>query len=190
MFVAIALFQIVSAAAAAEAPFYRWPPLLLGIIVVCVLAATYLERWVFDTRSRAMERNLGPLLGHTRNRTPFSELARVMLREAGPADEQRSRVMQAVSRRAAIVAIEDRVGKSHPLDPVKGAKIQEARKLAERVATFLRHSVRGHCGRFAGGIIRGAIHQGHRGSGHGLRGSNGAAARGGQSSGSRALRRR
>ena len=58
MFLAIAVFIAGSSAAAAVEPFYRWPPMLLGIIVLCLLSAAYLERWVFDTADGAMERHL------------------------------------------------------------------------------------------------------------------------------------
>ena len=136
MFLAIAAFLAVSAAAAAVEPFYRWPPLLLGIIAGCLLAAAYLERWVFDTADGAMERHLGLLFWHSRKRMPISDLARLTLREPGMSFDERPRMVRAVSRRSAIIAIEDRAGATFPLDMVKGANIQETRKLAARVAAF------------------------------------------------------
>ena len=136
MFLAIALFFVVSSAAAAVEPFYRWPPVLLGIIGVFMLSATYLERWIFDTVEGAMERHLGLLFWHSRRRTPLSELVRLTLREPGLAFDDRPKMLQAVTRRATIIAIEDRTGKSYALDIVKGANIRETRKLAEQIASF------------------------------------------------------
>ena len=136
MFLAIAVFIAGSSAAAAVEPFYRWPPMLFGIIVLCLLSAAYLERWVFDTADGAMERHLGLLFWHSRRRTPLSELTRLTFREPGLSFDERPKMVQAVTRRAAIVAIEDRSGNAFPLDMVKGANIGETRKLAERIASF------------------------------------------------------
>ena len=49
MFLSIAV--VLSMSAGSAAAFSRWPPVLLGIVAICILASAYLERWIFDKDS-------------------------------------------------------------------------------------------------------------------------------------------
>ena len=151
LFLAIAAFLTLSAGAAAEEPFYEWPPVLLGIILICALAAAYLERWTFDQDTGVVERNVGLLFWHSRNQTALSDLHCVSLTEPGLAYNERPQMMRALSRRTAVLALVDRAGKTLPLDLVKGSTIQQARQLAARVAEFCGITFEDHLGNAAAG---------------------------------------
>ena len=136
LFFAIGLFLAVAAGLTAQAPFYQWPPLLLAMIVVCVASAAYLERWTFDMATGFMERHLGVIFWHSRAKTPLADLTRITLSHRGVPHERRPRLMRALTRPTAVLAVIDRSGTAFPLDIVKGAVIQEAQVLGARLAEF------------------------------------------------------
>ena len=112
-----------------------------GIILIILIAlsaggALYLERWVFDREANLFEKNVGLLFLHTRKRQPLDHLAKVVLREVGPAYQDRPRMMKAVSRQAGILSIIDRDGTNHGLDMIKGSSLREARDTAAKLAKF------------------------------------------------------
>ena len=110
--------------------------ILIILIALSALGALYLERWVFDKDSNLFEKNVGLLFLHTRNQQPFDQLEKVVLREVGPAYQDRPRMMKAVSRQAAILSIVDGTGTNHGLDMIKGSSLREARDTAQKLATF------------------------------------------------------
>ena len=112
-----------------------------GVILIILIAlsaggALYLERWVFDRNANLFEKNVGLLFLHTRKKQPLDHLEKVVLREVGPAYQDRPRMMKAVSRQAAILSIVDRSGTSHGLDMIKGSSLREARDSAQKLAEF------------------------------------------------------
>ena len=94
MFLSIAV--VLSMSAGSAAAFSRWPPVLLGIVGICILVSAYLERWVFDKDSGLMERNVRLLFWHSSARTPLSDFPQVTLRQPGVAHEQRPRFLRDV----------------------------------------------------------------------------------------------
>ena len=128
VFAAIAVFLIITA---------RQPNVIVIIfLALSVFGALYLERWVFDKDANLFEKNVGILFLHTRKKLPLDGLQRVVLREVGPAHHERPRMMRAISRASAILAVVDRDGNSYGLDMVKGASLRELRTSAEKLAKF------------------------------------------------------
>ena len=110
--------------------------ILIILIALSLLGALYLERWVFDKDANLFEKNVGLLFLHTRKRQPLDHLAKIVLREVGPSYQDRPRMMKAVSRQAAILAIVDQSGTNHGLDMIKGSSLREARDSAQKLAKF------------------------------------------------------
>ena len=110
--------------------------ILIILIALSALGALYLERWVFDKEANLFEKNVGLLFLHTRKRQPLDHLAKIVLREVGPSYQDRPRMMKAVSRQAAILAIIDQEGTNHGLDMIKGSSLREARDSAHKLAKF------------------------------------------------------
>ena len=110
--------------------------ILIILIALSALGALYLERWVFDKDDNLFEKNVGLLFLHSRKRQPLDHLAKIVLREVGPSYQDRPKMMKAVSRQAAILAIIDQEGTNHGLDMIKGASLREARDAAHKLAKF------------------------------------------------------
>lgn len=110
--------------------------ILIILIALSALGALYLERWVFDKDDNLFEKNVGLLFLHSRKRQPLDHLAKIVLREVGPSYQDRPKMMKAVSRQAAILAIIDQEGTNHGLDMIKGASLREARDSAQKLAKF------------------------------------------------------
>lgn len=110
--------------------------ILIILIALSLLGALYLERWVFDKDANLFEKNVGLLFLHTRKRQPLNHLTKIVLREVGPSYQDRPRMMKAVSRQAAILAIVDQSGTNHGLDMIKGSSLREARDSAQKLAKF------------------------------------------------------
>ena len=110
--------------------------ILIILIALSALGALYLERWVFDKEDNLFEKNVGLLFLHSRKRQPLDHLAKIVLREVGPSYQDRPKMMKAVSRQAAILAIIDQEGTNHGLDMIKGASLREARDSAQKLAKF------------------------------------------------------
>ena len=110
--------------------------ILIILIALSALGALYLERWVFDRDANLFEKNVGLLFLHTRKRQPLDHLDKIVLREVGPSYQDRPRMMKAVSRQAAILAIVDQTGTNHGLDMIKGSSLREARDSAHKLAKF------------------------------------------------------
>jgi len=110
--------------------------ILIILIALSLLGALYLERWVFDKEANLFEKNVGLLFLHTRKQQPLEHLTKIVLREVGPSYQDRPRMMKAVSRQAAILAIVDQSGTNHGLDMIKGSSLREARDSAQKLAKF------------------------------------------------------
>ncbi len=110
--------------------------ILIILIALSLLGALYLERWVFDKDANMFEKNVGLLFLHTRKQQPLDHLTKIVLREVGPSYQDRPRMMKAVSRQAAILAIVDQSGTNHGLDMIKGSSLREARDSAQKLAKF------------------------------------------------------
>ena len=110
--------------------------ILIILIALSALGALYLERWVFDREANLFEKNVGLLFLHTRKQQPLDHLDKIVLREVGPSYQDRPRMMKAVSRQAAILAIVDQSGTNHGLDMIKGSSLREARDSAQKLAKF------------------------------------------------------
>ena len=144
VFLAIAAIIIFGVSTASDGPFFaRFNGLSLIIILVCLLAALYLERWIFDKKTNQFERNLGIYFFYARKKIPLDKLEKVILRELGVKRNNSNTSKNAgmglltrVVRRTAMLSIEDKDGDIYKLDIVKGGSVQVARRSAEILSAF------------------------------------------------------
>jgi hypothetical protein len=121
---------------------------LVALIVVglCLLAALYLERWVFDKDANRLERNIGLVFWYSRRRYPLDALQKVVLEEPGVKYRDRPKLLRRASRRTAMLCIVDRNGSVHGLDIVKGGAIREIRMSAQLLSDFCEVPLEDHLG--------------------------------------------
>lgn len=140
IFFAIAFIIIFSVASASEGPFFaRFNGISLFIILICLAAALYLERWIFDKQANIFERNVGIYFLFSRKKIPLDRLDKVILREIGMKRENQSSkagLLTRVVRRTAMLSIEDKDGDLYKLDIIKGGSVREARVSAEKLSAF------------------------------------------------------
>ena len=111
VFLVTAGIIVFSVAVFGEFPFFeRINFVALIIIGICLFAALYLERWIFDKTSNRFERNVGMVFLHSHQRRPLDALQKVVLQEPGVKYEDRPRMMRWMSRRAAMLSVVDREG--------------------------------------------------------------------------------
>jgi hypothetical protein len=119
---------------------------LLIIIGICLFAALYLERWVFDKNTNRFEKNVGLVFLHSRRRYPLDALQKVILQEPGVKYGDRSKMLRWVSRRTTMLSVVDRDGNVYGLDMVKGGSVREVRKSAELLSDFCGIPLEDHLG--------------------------------------------
>ena len=134
---AILLFAIV--VGEVEGPiFVRHNALALSLCAICLAAALYLERWVFDKESNVFERHIGLIFFFSRRQKPLDSLKCVSLDEFPPGISQAKgkRGGMMLNRKAASLSIEAEGESFHKLDMAKGSGIKELRKTAEALSSF------------------------------------------------------
>ena len=137
VFLAIAVFIIFSVISAAEGPLLaRFNGVSLIIILICVFASLYLERWVFDKTTNTFEKNLGVLFYYSRKIIPLDALSKVVLYEPGVKSVERPKYARFMVRKAALVALLDQNGNLYKLDMLKGSSVTQAKKIAESLSMF------------------------------------------------------
>ena len=144
IFAVIAVVIFISVVSATEGPFLsRFNAFSGAIILICIGAALYLERWTFDRRENLFERNVGIYFWYSRKKMTLDNLEKVMLREIGvkrnSTDNPKGMgmgLLTRVARRTAMLCIEDKTSQVYKLDIVKGGAINEARNTAEKLAAF------------------------------------------------------
>jgi hypothetical protein len=138
VFLAMALVVILCIAAVPEGDLLsRLRPVPLLLIAVCLLAASYLERWTFDRKANLLERNSGLLFLHTRRRIPLDSLRKVILRSVGAAGQAgEGRSFKWTARGAVIASVVDGDGKEHRIEMDGAGSSQGVRALARNVAAF------------------------------------------------------
>jgi hypothetical protein len=141
VFFAIALVIFVSVVSASDGPFFsRFNGLSTFIILTCLVAALYLERWIFDKQANMFERNVGIYFLFSRKKIPLDRLEKVILRELGVkrGDQQTEKIglLSRVTRRTAMIAIEDKDGELYKLDIVKGGTVRVARAYVQKLSAF------------------------------------------------------
>jgi hypothetical protein len=153
VFLVTAGIIIASVAAYGKGPFFQRINLLtLVIIAICLFAALYLERWVFDKTKNRFERNVGIVFLYSRQRYPLDALQKVVLKESGVKYNDRPKMLRWISRMAVMLSIVDRDGKIYRLDMVKGASAREARRAAELLSDFCRILLEDHLGDIPDGV--------------------------------------
>lgn len=142
VFAAIAIVIFVSVVSASEGPFFtRFNGISVSIILICLAASLYLERWVFDRQTNTFERNVGLYFWHSSKRTGLDNLEKVILKEIGmkrkAADNPKSiGLLSRVARRTAMLCIEEKSGEVYKLDIVKGGSVNGARVNAQKLSAF------------------------------------------------------
>jgi hypothetical protein len=137
VFIFIAVFILISVLLASEGPVItRFNGISVAIILICSIAALYLERWSFDKKTNAFERNVGFLFFYSRKNIPLDSLEKVVLYEPGVAQPEPSKYSRLVTRKSALVCVVDTGGNVYKLDMMKGGSITQARKIAESLSIF------------------------------------------------------
>lgn len=116
------------------------------IIGICLFAALYLERWIFDKNTNRFEKNVGLVFVHSRQAHPLDTLAKVVLEEPGMKYGDRPKMLRWTSRRRAVLSISDRDGNVYGLDMVRGGSVREVRKSAELLSDFCGIPLEDHLG--------------------------------------------
>jgi len=124
----------------------------LAIIGICLFAALYLERWIFDKKTNCFEKNVGIVFLHSRQRHPLDALQKVVLQEQGVKYEERPKMLLWMFRRTVMLSVVDRDGNIYGLDMVKGGSVREVRKSAELLSNFCGIPLEDHLGYIADGI--------------------------------------
>jgi len=137
VFMVIAVFIFVSVIAASEGPiFSRFNGVSVAIILICAVAAIYLERWSFDKKTNTFEKNVGLLFYYSRNIVPLDSLVKVVLYEPVKQQSEQNKYSRFVTRKSALVCVVDNAGNIYKLDMMKGGSIAQARKIAESLSIF------------------------------------------------------
>jgi hypothetical protein len=118
----------------------------LVIVLICLFAALYQERWIFDKNSNRFEKNFGIAFFYSRRRYPLDTLAKVVLQEPGLKYKEKPTLIRWVSPRSAILSIVDRNGTVYRLDMAKGGSARELRQFAERLSEFCGVPLENHLG--------------------------------------------
>ncbi len=137
IFLVIALFIIVSVISASEGPILaRFNGVSVFIVLVCLLGALYLERWIFDRKTNSFERNVGVLFLFSRKSVPLDTLEKVVIYEPGMKYSEKPKYSRMMSRKTALVSVVDKNGTFYKLDLMKGGSVGQGRKIAESLAIF------------------------------------------------------
>jgi hypothetical protein len=138
---------IVIVATVGEGSFFECVNFVALIIIgICLFAALYLERWIFDKKANLFERNIGIVFFHSRRRHPLDALQKVVLEERGLKLNERPKMLRWMSRRTAILSVVDRDGNVYGLDMVKGGSVREVKKSAELLSDFCGITLEDHTG--------------------------------------------
>lgn len=153
LFLITAGIIIASVASVGEGAFLeRINFVALIIIGICLFAALYLERWVFDKKTNRFEKNVGIVFFHSRRRYLLDTLQKVVLQELGVKYGDRPKMQRWMSRRTAMLSVVDREGNVYRLDMVKGGSVREVRKSAELLADFCGIPLEDHLGDLSDGV--------------------------------------
>lgn len=137
VFIFIAVFIFISVLIASEGPVLsRFNGISVAIILICTVAALYLERWSFDKQANSFEKNVGFLFYYSRKSIPLDALEKVVLYEPGLAQPEPSKYSRFAARKSALVCVVDTDGNVYKLDMMKGSSITQARKIAESLSIF------------------------------------------------------
>ncbi|MBN1686016.1 MAG: hypothetical protein JW852_05140 [Spirochaetales bacterium] len=137
VFLVMAVFILVSVISASDGPLLsRFNGISFFIILICLFAALYLERWIFDRKTNSFERNLGILFLYSKKRMPLDTLRKVVLFEPGMKYTDRPKYSRWMARKAALLAIVDEAGVFYKLDMVKGGAVGQGRRIAETLSMF------------------------------------------------------
>ena len=137
IFLVIAAFIVFSVLSASEGPlFSRFNGVSIFIVLICLVAALYLERWIFDKEANSFERNVGVLFFYSRKSVPLDSLRRVVLYEPGLKFAERPAYSRWMTRKAALVSVVDEDGTFYKLDMVKGGAVNQGRRIAETLSIF------------------------------------------------------
>jgi hypothetical protein len=137
VFLVVALVILLSIASVPDGPFLsRLNAFSLIVIAICLFAALYVERWVFDKKSNLFEKDVGILVLYRRKKAPLDSLQKVVLRETGGGPVERPRLVGLVSRRIAMLSLVDRDSRVFRLETAKGGSVRELRRSAERLCSF------------------------------------------------------
>ena len=137
VFLGIALLIFLTVLSASGGmPFQRANIFALTLCIVCVGAALFLERWIFDMQSNLFEKNSGLIFFYFRKKKSLDSLKKVVLGDSLSSIRSTGRRLNPIDRRNVVLYLQDRDDKVYKLDIVKGPGMGELRKTAVKLSDF------------------------------------------------------
>ena len=109
--------------------------LQLIFIVICILGATFLERFIFDRAENTFEVNIGLLFLYSTRKIKLDELKQIVLRESG-IKETNKPWGRIISGQVISISVVDKTGKVFSIDRARGSRVRELREFAARISDF------------------------------------------------------
>ncbi len=137
VFSVTALVIILSIAAVSGGSFFsRLNIFSLIIVAVCLFAALYLERWVFDRSANLFEKDVGILFVYARKKAPLDALSKVVLQGPVVRQEDTPALLRWTSRKTVMLSVVGRDARVYRLDMLSGGSARDVRRSAERLSVF------------------------------------------------------
>ncbi len=137
MLFATAIVIVLSIVAVSGGSFFARSNIFSLVIAgICLFAALFRERWIFDKDANLFEKDVGFLFFHARKRAPLDALQKVLLQ--GPAFQQVDppALLRWNARKTVTLSVVDRDDRLHRLDMVNGGSVRNMRRSAERLSAF------------------------------------------------------
>jgi hypothetical protein len=108
----------------------------LVLFFACLVAALFLERWVFDKDSNLLEKHVGLVFLFGTKKADLQSLTTVVLDRFWKNSEAKTKAGRMLSRRPVALYLKDREGEVYKLDITRGFGIEELRRTAQRLSEF------------------------------------------------------
>ena len=104
-------------------------------IFICIIGATYLERFIFDRAENLLQVNLGLLFWYSTRKIKLDDVKQIVLRESGIKGNNKpwGRIM---SGEIITISVVDKNGKQISIDRARGSRVRELREFAVRISDF------------------------------------------------------
>lgn len=135
IFLGIVVLLVIMFVSGARSGDPRISPISVVIGALCLVAALYLERWVFDKSSGYFERHVGLIFAYNTKRIPLSELACVVLMEPR-SGRKRMIDLGGMTDAATVLFLMDDQGRRHHLDMSRGPASARLNRAADQISTF------------------------------------------------------
>ncbi len=114
------------------------PTSLVALILffACLVAALFLERWIFDKDSNLVEKNVGLVFFFDTKKVDLQSLKAVVLDRFWKSSSAKTKAGRLLSRRPVALYLRDGEGGVYKLDITRGIGIEELRRTAQRLSEF------------------------------------------------------